>query len=867
MCEHWRGEKLIKVFLALMIVIGALFVFNMSSVHAEELEIKQVDVGVSYTLDDEGNMVIVSASYFDSIGGHHVLIERGGLSGSSEWDESDRQKIKSIRVADGCNPVYLSNNAFKDFPALEYFDGKGFYTVDYGSINGLFMNCTELKTVVNVSDWDVSNLSSCSSMFEGCTSLTSVDLSDWRFSSYVKCSSMFANCTSLVSVNVNWPAENARRIETSLNMFQNCISLKSLDLSNWVGGSSSKRTWGGMFSGCENLEFLNMENVSLPYYSYYYVDPINTMFDRCYSLKKIVLGENFSFIGDNSAVRKLVLPSPLDATKWTGKWIREDLSAGPYYADELAELWTSENVSWLAGTWVWEPNVAVYRLKFVASSNVGGSMPNVSANIGADYVLPKNSFVKYGWVFDHWDDGLGHIYGDRDTIPANTYQMNDEVVLTAVFVKRNTFVSADDGEFAFDLEGGGTASFDDIPGNTQYQVWEETPDGWQLVQDGNTSGRIPSESTATVAYRNNYNPELAQVTLVGQKRVIDSSGVASYPVENQYAFTLTETTGGSSVSLQEIRNSDGGIVRFDPIELNSVSTHTYEIREVAGGNGHMDYDSHIETVTVRVTDNGSGLLTSEITTDSDGIVFTNYLNDRGSLKLTKIANDETGNSYWNDGETFSFDIMFRDKYDSVPSDAYGTYFNNEASAKGWTYDNATGVMTVVLNENKQSVVIENIPYGLQYSIQENLSDSSLYELTDSTGETGVISETQSEAVFVNTFKTVPTSVMLMAYKTADFDLENGQFEFELLNADKSKVLQRVSNGDLIEDGKYAGKAPVVFDSIPITEVKDYVYYIREKVESNDEYVYDDQLIKVTVHVVNDHGYLKANVSYEEQLAD
>ena len=74
---------------------------------------------------------------------------------------------------------------------------------------------------------------------------------------------------------------------------------------------------------------------------------IHASFDGDSALKKVKLGENFSFKGSQTNVS---LPKPSSKSPYTGKWIREDKAYGPFTPAELRDNYTSE----MAGKWVWE---------------------------------------------------------------------------------------------------------------------------------------------------------------------------------------------------------------------------------------------------------------------------------------------------------------------------------------------------------------------------------------------------------------------------------------------------------------------------------------------------------------------------------
>ena len=82
----------------------------------------------------------------------------------------------------------------------------------------MFYMCKELKSVGNISGWDVSNVTDMSSMFYGCTYFNQ-NISSWDVSNVIGMSYMFAWCESF-----------------------------NQDLSNW--NVSKVRFIGGVFTGC-----------------------------------------------------------------------------------------------------------------------------------------------------------------------------------------------------------------------------------------------------------------------------------------------------------------------------------------------------------------------------------------------------------------------------------------------------------------------------------------------------------------------------------------------------------------------------------------------------------------------------------------
>ena len=77
-------------------------------------------------------------------------------------------------------------------------------------MSSMFSNCSSLKEVTKISNWDTSNVEYMNSMFYGCNNLEEVDeISKWDISNVKSMNYMFCNCTSLTNLNIdNWDMTN-----------------------------------------------------------------------------------------------------------------------------------------------------------------------------------------------------------------------------------------------------------------------------------------------------------------------------------------------------------------------------------------------------------------------------------------------------------------------------------------------------------------------------------------------------------------------------------------------------------------------------------------------------------------------------------
>lgn len=497
---------------------------------------------------------------------------------------------------------------------------------------------------LDLSNWGTSSLEHADYMFAH-SEIRNIDLSGWDTHYTRSMSHMFDDCRYLEAVNLSgidltlyhdsWWGSITRDLSY---MFYGCDRLMSVNLSN-IEDSSGLINTAYMFAGCSNLEELDLSNFDMRNVTDNY-----NMFPQISNLKKITLGEYFSFYPGAF----LYDPWDLPYGK-TGKWVHEN---------DLIEPRTSMDLRWeyyadLAGTWTWQQDVPLYTIVFENNNEAAGAMPQRQYATEQEAVLPLNAFHLPNYQFVKWVDGNGNEYENGGTIPAERYSADAVITLTAVFEPIDTTVNMVDGEFEFELYGNETATFDNIPAGTAYQVYEETPDGWVLVEQSNASGMIEPLETSQASFTNKYEPGTATAQFFGTKTLDGRAAEAG-----SYTFRLRETTTGASgvatmlingeeqqVELPyEVTVSDGGFIQFPAIKYSfgDIGTHTYEIVEVNPDDETIDYDTHKEIVKVNVTGDVVDL-NAETVIDEDGdgkIAFENKTKP-GHLKISKRSDTVT----------------------------------------------------------------------------------------------------------------------------------------------------------------------------------------------------------------------------------
>ena len=227
----------------------------------------------------------------------------------SGWDVSSVDESMSGMFS-GCSDLTsvgdLSNWNVSSVTGMRYMFSDCNALTSVGDLSGwnlssvtdmshMFYNCNALTSIGDLSGWNVSSVTDMSYMFYSCKVLTSVgDLSDWDVSSVTNMRAMFAYCSALTSVG-DLSGWNVSSVTDMSSMFRDCYALTSLDLSGWNVYSVTNMNL--MFSDCSALtsvDGIGNWNVSR-------VTGMSHMFGHCYALTSLDLsGWKISSLADTS---------------------------------------------------------------------------------------------------------------------------------------------------------------------------------------------------------------------------------------------------------------------------------------------------------------------------------------------------------------------------------------------------------------------------------------------------------------------------------------------------------------------------------------------------------------------------------------
>ena len=157
---------------------------------------------------------------------------------------------------------YLNTAEVKDMSsmfwgcsALTSLDLKNFNTQNVTDMSWMFNGCSGL-TSLDVSHFNTQNVTYMSDMFSSCKALTSLDLKHFNTQNVTNMNGMFWGCSGLTSLDLSH--FNTQNVTNMIEMFWGCSGLTSLDLSHF--NTQNVTYMGGMFSGCKALTSLDLKH-------------------------------------------------------------------------------------------------------------------------------------------------------------------------------------------------------------------------------------------------------------------------------------------------------------------------------------------------------------------------------------------------------------------------------------------------------------------------------------------------------------------------------------------------------------------------------------------------------------------------------
>lgn len=367
----------------------------------------------------------------------------------------------------------------------------------------------------------------------------------------------------------------------------------------------------------------------------------------------------------------------------------------------------------------------------------------------------------------------------------------------------------------------------------------------KITDDG--KGKLHSDiiyEKDDTTFNNTYTPQATSATFNVTKELTGRKLKAQ-----EFEFELKED--GKPNVLQTAKNDAQGKVQFQAITYDKAGDYHYTITEKNNGLTGVAYDSSEVKVTVKVTDDGKGKLSTTVTYDGGKKTFKNTFTPKEITVPLQVTKALTGRNLQDDEFEFELYDGQNKLLQTVKNKADGTipftalkftkaglynYTIKEKSGNvpGVDYDKQPIRVTVHVQQEEDGQLVVNVIYlGLDESGKNKISKQSFTNKYTAKGTDATFSVTK---------------------KLTGRSLKDGEFSFDLKEDGKADVLQTKKND---KDGK------VQFDAIKYSAVGTHHYTITEKNTGLGGVTYDTKTIKATVEVTDDgKGQLVSKVTYE-----
>ena len=699
-----------------------------------------------------------------------------GTSGGVTWRIEDTTLIiEPTNKVSGDFEYFLLSAPWSEYAKeIEYVKING--DVKGGMyFNSIFFDMTKLKSIEGLENLDVSNVTSMSSMFSGCSNITSLEqIRNWNVGKVNDMSSMFAN-SGITSVE---PIEgwNVTSLKNISDMFEGCENLKEVDLSSWRPNVNDTIKINRAFKGCNNLKYVNLSGWCEGFNDYNNTwAECKDLFIGCPNLQELYMA-NWEYYCNPSQRGDLIDATSLSVIQLShnafgafksladapgdplanGSWVKLSEFAGHkegevkgYTGEELLENGEHNEI------YVWE---AAYQITFdKGEEESDGDMVDTFAPVYGRFNIPESRFTRSDYKVIGWQDKNDSekppymITNGKATIPAHTYSRGEIVTLIPKWGERdirNTEIK--NGEFDFWLKGGEKATFDYIPAGTAYQVWEETPDGWVLVKQVDASGVIEPLKESKAEFYNLHQTDKTQAVIYGAK-LFDNKAVNVDADGNEFRFELYEVNEDKTETLrQTVSAQEGGFIQFGAIEYDKDDvgkTFTYIVREKAGDNSDIKYDTREWEVTVTVTKTEAGALGTTVkykdktngSESTSGVRFENTTHP-GSLELSKVGE---GVNEKNKDTEFKFRVKFYNENGLPLTDGSFNWYVKDAETGEIIKDDTGGADDTGSGEEEQKpdinpddpavIAVDTAEYPIMtMAADDSISHPANYRVVDNT---------------------------------------------------------------------------------------------------------------------------------------
>ena len=228
----------------------------------------------------------------------------------------------------------------------------------------------------------------------------------------------------------------------------------------------------------------------------------------------------------------------------------------------------------------------------------------------------------------------------QNTYKAQIFNANEEKVGEEL-----TLTTSNQGILPFKLQGGQHIKIYGLDADVEYQVTESDKAHYTKQKTGD-SGTIEAGKTAEASFTNEYRATSAvlkgDTALGGTKTLVGrdmkdgetfSFALSSAVEDTENAIDdgaiviagYDESTAQATATMTGAKNGETKAFAFDEVTFNKIGTYKFSIKEQVPDQDSdgMTWDRHTATVTVTVTDDGSGKLKAAVTSVEGSKTFEN----------------------------------------------------------------------------------------------------------------------------------------------------------------------------------------------------------------------------------------------------
>ncbi|MDR3190808.1 MAG: BspA family leucine-rich repeat surface protein [Lactobacillaceae bacterium] len=392
---HNNGHRLVRAFLLVMAVVGAITLFTNMSLTGGPTIASAAPCEMEY--DEETKTLTVEPG--------DLQHDFWNLENVSEAEtvvfvsaETSLQKVKApadssclfgymqVKKFEGLQNFETTNAETMEFmfykcENLTSVDLSHFDTRNVTTMSGMFYLCSGLTTL-DLRSFDTTNVTIMSGMFNRCLNLKTINLSNFNTENVTTMWEMFALCRNLTVLDLS--AFNTTKVNTMYEMFLHCASLTSVNLSSF--NTPNLQYTAEMFSGCTSLTTLDLSSFDTTK-----INNMAHMFNQTTAMWKLVLGPNAAF-SDSTDLADPIVGTPFKQTlkvsspNWL--YVTGGTDLNPTGVEYTA---TEVMANHLAGTYVWQGNLGDTSVEYTIQASYMVTIP-------AEVTIPDATTAGTGMV-------------------------------------------------------------------------------------------------------------------------------------------------------------------------------------------------------------------------------------------------------------------------------------------------------------------------------------------------------------------------------------------------------------------------------------------------------------------------------------